>query len=84
MTHITLTSDQAATIRDAVTPVLIHDPQGLVVGVLDRSNDSVASVIGFSLEEITAAEKAAEQSPTWHTLSEIWDRLRLEHPEKFK
>lgn len=82
MTHITLTSDQAAIIRDAATPVLIHDPQGLVVGVLDRSTYHVESARAFTAEECAEAQRILTNETNWYTTAELLEHLEKLAPSK--
>ena len=84
MTQITLTSEQAELLRDTNTTVYVRDPSGQLLGYITRpSVTDSGQPCTFTSEEIAAAIEAAEHSPTWRTLSEIWESLRRDHPETF-
>ena len=84
MTHITLTADQAALLRNAHSFVEVHDPQGFVLGVFTPSATNLDDLSSaFSAEEIAAAELEAKSlSPAkGRTLAEIFERLEREYPQ---
>ena len=77
MARVTLTADQAATIKNAYEQVELRAPDGSLLGYVDPLDCFIVpEKCPFSLEEIAAALESSSSSERWYTTEEVLSHLR--------
>ena len=77
MTQIILTPEQAAILSAADSPIVLRDPNGVVVGfVARRGQFATPKVPLFTPEEIAEAERDLDSEGPWYTTKEVLESLR--------
>jgi hypothetical protein len=77
MTQIVLTSEQAAILSGADSPVLLCGPDGKTMGFVARAGKHLRmGEVLFTPDEIAEAERGLDSEGPWYTTKEVLDSLR--------